>query len=160
MKRFLLFNIPALVALCLSAASCDPDAPGLYHDYSGKTVSLIGSWGLVEVQYWTAGVMSSEKMEPESLMEFMEDGLGRSVRILSDGGREVISTFHWVKYPGSVDIFTEEEYENNRFYTDEDTQYMPGRNYEFRVIDDNTISSKERITDGTYLVNIFSRFNQ
>lgn len=104
--------------------------------------------------------MSSEKMEPESLMEFMEDGLGRSVRILSDGGREVISTFHWVKYPGSVDIFTEEEYENNRFYTDEDTQYMPGRNYEFRVIDDNTISSKERITDGTYLVNIFSRFNQ
>ena len=157
MKRLSIF-ISALAAVLLAVSACEKEAPGMYHDYSGKTVSLLGCWGLVEVQYWTAGVVSTEKKTPESLIEFQEDGKGRSLRILPDGGRELISTFHWEKYPGSVTIFSEEEFENNRCYTDEDMQYMPGLSYEFKVIDADTISSREKISSGSYMVNVFARF--
>lgn len=158
MKRLSIMLSMAAVLMTAAVYSCDKERTGLYRDYSGKTISLTGVWGLVEVQYWTAGVTSTEKPVPETLMEFMPKGLGRSLRILPDGSREPFLSFHWEKYPGSVTIYTEEEYENNRSYSDEDPQYMPGRTYEFKVIDDNTISSREKISEGSYLVNIFARF--
>lgn len=157
MKRAITF-ILALTAVILSVTCCDKESLKLYRDYSGNRISLIGSWGLVEVQYWTAGVFRTEELEPESLMVFKENGLGESVALKSDGSRELISTFHWEKYPGSVTLYTEEEFENNRYYTDEDMQYMPGRTYEFRIIDNDTISYREKVSSGSYTVNIFTRF--
>lgn len=150
--------ILAMSALLFAVTSCDKESLRLYHDYSGNKISLIGSWGLVEVQYWTAGVFRTEKLEPESLMVFKENGLGESVMLKDDGSRELISTFHWEKYPGSVTLYSEEEFENNRYYTDEDMQYMPGRTYEFKIIDNDTISYREKVSSGSYTVNVFARF--
>lgn len=148
----------ALAMTILSLASCDKEAYKLYRDYKGNTISLIGRWGLVEVQYWTAGVVESHPVEPTSVMEFMEEGKGRTIVFLADGGEEVIDTFHWEKYPGSVTIFTEEEWKNNRNLGHDDDRYMLGTTYAFRIIDDNTISSEEKVTSGSWLVNVFARF--
>lgn len=148
----------ALAMTILSLASCDKEAYKLYRDYKGNTISLIGRWGLVEVQYWTAGVVESHPVEPTSVMEFMEEGKGRTIVFLADGSEEVIDTFHWEKYPGSVTIFTEEEWKNNRNLGHDDDRYMLGTTYAFRIIDDNTISSEEKVTSGSWLVNVFARF--
>lgn len=96
MKHFLSILFSAVVIM-MTVAACDKESLKLYHDYNGNSISLIGSWGLVEVQCWTAGVVRTEKFEPESLMEFMEGGLGKSVLLRPDGSRETIATFHWEK---------------------------------------------------------------
>ena len=147
-----------LAMTTVSLASCDKEAYKLYRDYNGQTISLIGRWGLVEVQYWTAGVVESHTVEPTSVMEFMEDGKGRTIVFLADGSEKTIDTFHWEKYPGSITIFTEEEWENNRHLGQDDQNYMLGTNYPFRVIDQNTISCEEKVTAGSWLVNVFARF--
>lgn len=64
MKRFFSSLILAVSALLFAVTSCDKESLKLYHDYNGNSISLIGSWGLVEVQYWTAGVVRTEKFEP------------------------------------------------------------------------------------------------
>ena len=157
MKRFLgLFAIVA--AVMMTASTCDKESFKLYKDSDGNPISLIGAWGLIEVQYHTAGVVETHEVETESLMELMEGGKGRTLKILEDGSREEISTFHYEKFPGAITILTEEEYENHQNYTHEDSQYMPGITYYFKVIDSNTISSKEKVSDGSYLINIFARF--
>ena len=148
----------ALSMVVLSASTCDKEDRNLYKDSNGNVTELIGRWGLVEVQYNTAGVTESRTLEPESLMEFQEKGVGRSLRLCADGRLDEISTFHYEKYRGSVTIFTEEEWRNNQQRSEEDPDYSRGTTYYFKVIDYDTISSRERVTDGTYLVNIFRRF--
>lgn len=148
----------AFAMTIFSLASCDKEALKLYRDYDGNTVSLIGRWGLVEVQYWTAGVVESHSIEPTSMMEFMENGKGRTLMFLDNGNEKTVNTFYWEKYPGSVTIFTEEEWENNRHLGHDDQNYMLGTNYPFRVIDQNTISCEEKVTAGSWLVNVFARF--
>lgn len=156
--RRLLPLVLSLAAIMLTASTCDKERFKLYHDSDGRTTSLIGAWGLVEVQYFTAGVVEKTTVTPESLMEFMEGGLGRTLKMMPDGSRETIDTFHYEKYPGSITIFTEEEYKINRSYTPEDNEYRRGKTYAFKVIDDNTISSKEKVSEGSYIVNVFARY--
>lgn len=148
----------ALSVAVLSASTCDKEKMKLYRDSQGNTVDIIGAWGLTEVQYFTAGVTERKPLEPETLMEFMEKGMGRTLSLAPDGTRKETDTFRYEKYPAGITIYTEEEYRKNQYLSDEDPGYERGRTYYFKVIDQNTISSREQITSGTYIVNIFSRF--
>lgn len=148
----------ALAVVLLSASTCDKEQMKLYKDSNGNTTDIIGKWGLVEVQYVTAGVSESRTVEPESLMEFMDGGRGRSLRIRQDGTCEQTDTFRYEKYRGGITMYTEEEWRNNQNRSEEDPDYSRGTTYSFKVLDWNTISSRERVTDGTYLVNVFRRF--
>ena len=116
---------------------------------------LIGKWGLVEVQYETAAVTDRTEMVPETLMEFMEDGYGRTVRV---GDGSTLSTFRYEKYRGSVTLYTPEEWENNQGKTDEDSDYMPGKTYYFKVVDSDTMTSREKVSAGSFVTNVFHRF--
>lgn len=154
----LLKLLSVCAVIMLTASTCDKENLKLYRDSQGNTVDIIGAWGLVEVQYNTAGVTERRQIEPETLMEFQEKGHGRSLSIAADGSRKETDTFRYEKYRGGITIFTEEEYKNNLNRSDEDPDYERGRTYYFKVIDQNTISSREQITSGTYIENIFSRF--
>lgn len=157
MKRFFTLVLAAAFVI-LTASTCDKESYKLYRDTNGNTTSIFGAWGLVEVQYWTAGVVETRAVQTESLMEFFEDGRGRSLRMLPDGTEEEIYPFYYEKYPGSITIFTVEEWKNNRNLSQEDNRYMRGKTYWFKVIDQDTISSKENVSSGSYIVNVFARF--
>ncbi len=150
--------IPVLAVVMLTASTCDKEKMKLYRDSQGNTIDIIGAWGLTEVQYFTAGVTESKAVEPETLMEFMDKGFGRTLILAPDGTKKEIDTFRYEKYPAGITIYTEEEYRKNQYLSDEDPEYERGRTYYFKVIDQNTISSREQLTSGTYIVNIFSRF--
>lgn len=161
MKR-IIYLILAMSFIVMTASTCDKDSSYMYRDIEGNSVVLLGSWGLVEVQYHTAGVIESRQNDPETLMEFREKGRGRTLQIRQDGSRKEMDTFRYEKYRGSITIFTEEEYkeyEEYRNYSDSDSyRSLPGKTYSFKVQDENTIFYQEKITEGSYLVNIFRRY--
>lgn len=158
MKRYILLTF-VLVASALSAAACSKYDPFLYKDSKGNEIDLHGYWGLVEIQYCTAaGLTESHPVEPETFMEFCEKGICRTYKAMPDGSKQMISTCHYEKARGGISFFTEEEYENNQYLSESDPQYERGTTYYFKVIDSQTISSRESISGGSYVVNIFSRF--
>jgi len=144
-----------MTALVLCASTCEKMEPGDYHDFQGNKINLLGGWTLSEVLYKTAGVVESHLCEPESVMEFSVKGIGYTKDL--DGN--VLDTWHYETYRASVTIFTEAEWENNRSLGEDDDQYERGKTYCFHVIDENTISSEEKVSSNTYIVNIFTRFN-
>jgi len=157
MKRILSLMV-ALSAVVLSASTCDKEALALYHDADGNSVSLIGRWGLVAMDYETAGVVETREIDPQSLMEFQEDGYGRTLRLLPDGMTEELDSWRYEKYRAAVTIFTHEEWENNRYLSDDDPMYEEGKTYYFRIQDENTIWYREKVTSGSYITHVFARF--
>lgn len=147
--------ILALAAIVFSASTCEKMEPGDYHDYSGAKINLLGSWVLTEVQYKTAGVIETHPCNPESVMEFSQKGIGYT-KTLSG---ELLDSWHYETYRAAVTIFTNAEWENNRGLGEDDIQYEKGKTYYFHVLDDNTISSEEKVSSNTYITNIFTRFN-
>ena len=146
----------ALASICLCASTCEKMEPGDYHDYLGNKINLLGGWVLSEVQYKTAGVLETRHVEPQSIMEFSEKGLG-STKALSG---KVMDTWHYEIYRASVTIYTEAEWENNRGLGEDDDRYEREKTYNFHVIDDNTISSEEKVSSNTWVVNIFRRYEK
>ena len=158
MKRIVMFAI-ALTAFALTAAACEKYDPFSYKDSNGREIDLHGLWGLIEVQYCTAaGLSESHAVEPETFMEFCEKGICRTYKVMPDGSRQQISTCHYDKARGGITFFTNEEFKNNQYLSEDDSQYERGATYYFKVIDNQTISSKEPISGGSYVVNIFARF--
>ncbi|MCR4859144.1 MAG: hypothetical protein K5910_00600 [Bacteroidales bacterium] len=154
MKRYLSV-ILAFAAIVFSASTCEKMAPGDYRDFLGNKINLLGPWVLTEVQYRTAGVIETHPCEPESLMEFAEKGIGYT----KDLSGEVLDSWHYEIYRASVTIYTNEEWENNRSLSEDDFQYEEGKTYSFHIIDDNTISSEEKISSNAVLVNVYARFD-
>lgn len=146
----------ALASICLCASTCEKMEPGDYHDYLGNKINLLGGWVLSEVQYKTAGVQETRYVEPQSIMEFSEKGLG-STKALTG---KVMDTWHYEIYRASVTIYTEAEWENNRGLGEDDDRYERGKTYNFHVIDDNTISSEEKVSSNSWVVNIFRRYEK
>lgn len=154
MKRHFTF-ILALATIIFSASTCEKMDPGDYHDYTGAKINLLGSWVLTEVQYKTAGVIETRPCNPESVMEFASKGIGYTKTISGD----LLDTWHYETYRAAVTIFTNAEWENNRGLGEDDSQYEKGKTYYFHVLDDNTISSEEKVSSNTSVTNIYTRFN-
>lgn len=148
-------GILALLAIVFSASTCEKMEPGDYYDYAGAKINLLGSWGLTEVQYKTAGVVETHPYNPESVMEFVSKGIGYT-KTLSG---EQFDSWHYETYRAAVTIFTNAEWENNRGLGEDDSQYEKGKTYYFHVLDDNTISLEEKVSSNTYITNIYTRFN-
>ena len=154
MKKFISF-ILAVAALVFSASTCEKMEPGDYKDFTGAKINLLGSWVLSEVQYKTAGVVESRAVTPESVMEFAEKGIGYT-RNMTGG---ILDSWHYVTYRASVTIFTNAEWDNNRGLGEDDSNYLHGKTYAFHVVDGNTISSEEKVSSNSSIVNFFTRFN-
>ena len=154
MKKFISL-ILALATVVFSASTCEKMDPGDYRDFSGEKINLLGSWVLTEVQYKTAGVIESHPCEPQSVMEFALKGIGYT-RNLSG---EILDSWHYETFRASVTIYTNAEWENNRALGEDDPRYERGKTFAFHVVDENTISSEEKVSSNSYLVNYFSRFN-
>ena len=153
--RRLFTCILTLSTLIFSASTCEKMEPGDYHDFAGAKINLLGSWVLSEVQYKTAGVIETHPCIPESVMEFASKGIGYTKTISGD----LLDTWHYETYRAAVTIFTNAEWENNRGLGEDDSQYEKGKTYYFHVLDDNTISSEEKVSSNTYITNIYTRFN-
>ena len=153
-KRFTL--VLTLASICLCASTCEKMEPGDYHDYLGNKINLLGDWVLTAVQYKTAGVMEMRPVDAQSVMEFADKGLGYT----KDLRGNVLDTWHYEIYRASVTIYTEDEWENNRGLGEDDDQYERGKTYNFHVLDDNTISSEEKVASNTWVVNIFTRYEK
>lgn len=153
MRKFTSF-ILAMATLVFSASTCEKMEPGDYHDYLGNRVNLLGGWVLTEVQYKTAGVLESHPCTPESVMEFAGKGLGYTKDLSGD----VLDTWHYETFRAAVTIYTNAEWENNRGLGEDDSDYEKGRTYYFHVMDENTISSEEKASPGTSIVNIYTRY--
>ena len=154
MKRYFTC-ILALVTIVFSASTCEKMEPGDYHDYSGAKINLLGSWVLTEEQYKTAGVIETHPCNPESVMEFAAKGIGYTKTVSGN----LLDSWHYETYRAAVTIFTNAEWENNRGLGEDDSQYEKGKTYYFHVLDDDTISSEEKISSNTYITNIYTRFN-
>ena len=154
MKQFLTFLL-AIAAVVFSASTCEKMEPGDYKDFTGAKINLLGSWVLSEVQYKTAGVIESHPVTPESVMEFAEKGIGYT----RDMAGNILDSWHYVTYRASVTIFTNAEWDNNRSLGEDDSNYQHGKTYAFHVVDENTISSEEKVSSNSYIVNFFTRFN-
>lgn len=140
-------------AALLLFTGCEASIPGDYQDSAGNKINLLGCWGLVEVQYKTAGVVTRNELTPDMMMEFAQKGIGYSK--LTDG--TVLDSFHYAIYRGSVTIYTNEEWENNRGLNEDDSEYERGLTYFFRIIDQDTIASEEWITANSSVTNVFAR---
>lgn len=147
--------ILAIATIVFSASTCEKMEPGDYHDYTGAKINLLGSWVLTEVQYKTAGVIETHPCAPESLMEFAPKGIGYT----KTPSGELLDSWHYETYRAAVTIFTNAEWENNRGLGEDDSQYEKGKTYYFHVLDNNTISSEEKVSSNTYITNIYMRFN-
>lgn len=143
----------ALVAIALTASTCEKMEPGDYRDYRGNKINLLGDWALVEVQYRTAGVVETSAVEPASVMEFAPKGIGYT----KTRSGEVLDTWHYQTYRAAVTLFTNAEWENNRSLGEDDPQYERGKTYYFHVIDDETLSSEEKVSSNSSIINIFRR---
>lgn len=144
----------AIAAVVLSASTCQKMAPGDYRDYNGAKINLLGYWVLSEVQYRTAGVLESHPCSPQSVMEFADKGIGYTRNTSGD----VLDSWHYQTYRAAVTIFTNSEWENNRSLGEDDSNYRHGKTYSFHVVDENTISSEEKVSSNTYVINFFTRF--
>lgn len=144
----------AIAAVVLSASTCQKMEPGDYRDYTGAKINLLGSWVLSEVQYRTAGVLESHPCSPQSVMEFADKGIGYTRNMSGD----VLDSWHYQTYRAAVTIFTNSEWENNRSLGEDDSNYRHGKTYSFHVVDENTISSEEKVSSNTYVINFFTRF--
>ena len=155
MKKYIAF-ILAISAVVFSASTCEKMDPGDYRDFTGAKINLLGPWVLSEVQYRTAGVIESHRATPESVMEFARNGIGY-IRNMSG---DILDSWHYVIYRASVTFFTNAEWDNNRSLGEDDSNYQQGKTYAFHVIDENTISSEEKVSSNSSIVNIFTRFGQ
>jgi len=142
-----------MAMILLTASTCEKMLPGDYRDFAGNKTNLLGCWGLVEVQYRTAGVIETKAVDPETLMEFAQDGIGYTKTL--DG--EILDSYHYEVSRASVTFYTNAEWENNRYLGEDDPEYERGKTYCFHIIDADTISSEEKISSNSYLVNIYSR---
>ena len=147
--------ILALATIVFSASTCEKMEPGDYHDYTGAKINLLGSWVLTEIQYKTAGVIETHPCNPESVIEFAPKGIGYTKTISGD----LLDSWHYETYRAAVTIFTNAEWENNRGLGEDDSQYEKGKTYYFHVLDEDTISSEEKVSSNTYITNICTRFN-
>lgn len=154
MKKILI-SILVLVAVILSASTCEKMKPGDYHDYLGNKINILGAWTLSEVQIRTAGVIESSPCSPQSVMEFAENGLGYT----KDMDGDILDTWHYEIYRAAVTIFTEKEWENNRGRGEDDSQYEEGKSYYFHIVDENTISSEEKVSSNTVKVYFYTRLS-
>ena len=154
MKRFIAFLL-AVSGLVFSASTCEKMEPGDYHDYTGAKINLLGCWVLSEIQYKTAGVIESQSVVPESVMEFAEKGIGYTRNL--DG--DILDSWHYETYRAAVTIFTNAEWENNRGLGEDDSQFEPGKTYYFHVVDENTISSEEQVSSNSHIVHYYTRFD-
>jgi len=152
MKHYLSFVL-ALSTLIFSASTCQKMESGDYRDFSGARINLLGSWILTEIQYKTAGVIESHPCDPESAMEFAEKGIGYT----KDLSGNILDSWHYEIYRAAVTIFTNEEWENNRSLGEDDPQYEEGKTYYFHIIDDDTISSEDKISSNTSIINYYKR---
>lgn len=153
MRRYLVY-IMALATIVFSASTCEKMEPGDYHDYLGNKINLIGPWVLAEVQVKTAGVIETHRYNPESVMEFAPKGQGYTKDMFGD----VLDTWHYETYRAAVTIFTSEEWENNQGLGEDDSQYEQGKTYYFHVVDEDTISSEEKVSSNTYTVYFYTRY--
>lgn len=154
MRRYLLC-ILALATVVFSASTCEKMEPGDYHDYLGNKINLLGAWALTEVQVRTAGVIETRPCSPQSVMEFAPKGVGYTKDLSGD----ILETWHYETYRAAVTIFTNDEWENNRGLGEDDSQYEQGKTYYFHVVDEDTISSEEKVSSNTVMVNFYTRFN-
>ena len=154
MRKFISFILVAATVV-FSASTCEKMKPGDYKGFSGAKINLLGSWVLSGVQYKTAGVIESHPVTPESVMEFAEKGIGYT----RDMTGEVLDSWHYETYRASVTIFTNAEWDNNRSLGEDDSNYQHGKAYAFLVVDENTISSEEKVSQNSYVVNFFTRIN-
>ena len=154
MKKFISF-ILAISTVVFSASTCEKMESGDYRDFTGAKINLLGSWVLTEVQYKTAGVIESHPVTPESVMEFAAKGIGYT----RDMAGEILDSWHYETYRAAVTIFTNTEWENNRGLGEDDSQYEKGKTYCFHVVDENTISSEEKVSSNSYVVSFFTRFD-
>ena len=157
MKRFFPLMLCALVTV-LSASKCEKYDPDVYRDSAGNKVTLVGKWGLTKVEYRTGGVTESRAVTPTTLTEFLHGDKARTLSILKDGTEEVSATFHYETFRGAVTFYTDEEWENNRSLGEDDSNYERGKTYYYKVTDGNNIYYEEKVTEGTTLVNHFTRF--
>ena len=74
-----------------------------------------------------------------------------------EGALQKTGEFRYEKYRGAITLWTPEEWEHNRSRSEDDSDWERGRTYAFKVIDENTLSSTETVTDGTRLINIYTR---
>lgn len=153
MRPYLSFLLAIATVIC-TASNCEKMEPGDYKDFAGTKINLLGSWVLSEVQYKTAGVVESHPCTPESVMEFAEKGIGYTRTLTGD----LLDSWHYQTYRAAVTIFTNAEWENNRSLGEDDSNYLHGKTYYFHVLDENTISSEEKVSENSTLVNIFTRF--
>ena len=91
-----------------------------------------------------------EKMEPG---DYRDKGIGYT----KDMSGAVLDSWHYVTYRASVTIFTNAEWDNNRSLGEDDSNYRHGKTYAFHVVDENTISSEEKVSSNSYIVNFFTR---
>jgi hypothetical protein len=89
-------------------------------------------------------------------MEFAGKGLGYTKNLAGD----VLETWHYETYRAAVTIFTEAEWANNRGLGEDDSNYERGKTYYFHVIDGNTLSSEEKVSSNSTVVNIYTRFEK
>ncbi len=153
MKRYLSLLWATAIVL-FSASTCEKMEPGDYKDFTGTKINLLGCWVLSEVQYKTAGVVESHPCTPESVMEFAEKGIGYTRNMAGD----ILDSWHYQTYRAAVTIYTNDEWENNRSLGEDDSNYRHGKTYAFHVVDANTLSSEEKVSANSSLVNIFTRF--
>jgi len=154
MRRYLLC-ILALATVVFSAFTCEKMEPGDYHDSLGNKINLIGAWALTEVQVRTAGVIESRPCSPQSVMEFASKGQGYTKSLSGD----VLETWHYEIYRAAVTIFTNDEWENNQGLGEDDSQYEQGKTYYFHIVDEDTISSEEKVSSNTVMVSFYKRFD-
>ena len=147
--------ILSIAALVLCASTCEKMEPGDYHDYLGNKINILGGWTLSEVRYKTAGVIETHPCEPQTVMEFALKGRGYTKTLAGD----ILDTWHYETYRAAVTIFTEAEWENNRGLGEDDSNYEKGNTYYFHVIDGDTISSEEKVSSNSTVVNIYTRFH-
>ncbi len=155
MKKYISFLL-AIASVVFSASTCEKMEPGDYRDFSGAKINLLGCWVLTEVLYKTAGVTQSHPCTPESIMEFSPKGIGYT----RDMAGEIIDSWHYETFRAAVTIFTNAEWENNRGLGEDDSQYEQGKTYYFHVVDENTISSEEKVSSSSYVINYFTRFDE
>ena len=153
MKKYCIILL-SVAATIFSASTCEKMEPGDYHDYSGARINLLGMWTLTEVQYKTAGVIESHSCDAESIMEFASQGIGFTKNMAG----EVLDSWHYKIYRAAVTIFTNAEWENNLGLGEDDNRYEKGKTYYFHVLDENTISSEEKVSTSTSVINYFTRF--
>lgn len=90
-----------------------------------------------------------EKMEPGDYHDY----LGNKINLLGAWALTEVQ----VRTAGV--IFTNDEWENNRGLGEDDSQYEQGKTYYFHVVDEDTISSEEKVSSNTVMVNFYTRFN-